>query len=81
MLSSCFGISLIAVLASLFAGMRLVDATSIVVDDANTARVTYSAGWKHFNDCACLVELAAKASAYNGTFHPCVWYHRMLTWH
>ena len=81
MLSPCSGISLIVVVIYLFAGrMRLVDATSVVVDDTNTAQVTYSTGWKHFNDCACLVK-PTKANAYNGTFHPFVWYHRMLTWH
>ncbi len=69
--SSFFGISLLAVLVFLFVRARLVGATSVVVDDANTARVTYSTGWKDFKDCTCLVK-PAEASAYNGTFHPCV---------
>src|SRR5258708_1008899 len=65
MRSSSFSrISLIAVLVFLFAGIRRVDATSVVVDDANTARITYSTGWKDFND---LVK-PTKEGAYNETF-------------
>ena len=71
------GISLIAVLVSLFAGIRRVDATSVVVDDANTARITYSTGWNDLND---LVK-PTKESAYNETFLPCVWCYHMFTWH
>jgi hypothetical protein len=48
-----------------------MDARSVVVDDANTDRITYSSGWKEFNDCTCLVQ-PTKASANNGTYHPCV---------
>ena len=78
MLSSLFsGISLAAVLVFLLAGTRLVDATHVVVDDSNTARIIYSTGWKDFIDLV----MPTKGSAYNGTFHPCVWWHHMLTWH
>ena len=78
MLSSPFsGISLIAVLVFLFARTRLVDATRVIVDDANTARITYSTGWKDLND----LDMPTKESADNGTFHPCVWCYHMLTWH
>ena len=67
MLSSPFsGISLIAVLV--FLGTRLVDATKVVVDDSNTARITYSTGWKEFNDLV----MPTMENAYNGTFHSCV---------
>jgi archaellin len=92
--SSLSGISLIAVIVFLFAGMRPVDATSVavVVDDANTAQVTYSESndfkdctclvtpsqieSNNFGDCACLLTptlARVRASAHNGTFHPCVW--------
>ena len=78
MLSPLFsGISLAAVLVFLFARTRLVDATNVVVDDSNTARIIYSTGWKDFIDLV----MPVKGSAYNGTFHPCVWWHHMLTWH
>ena len=78
MLSSPFSkFSLIAVLVFLFAGTRLVGATRVVVDDSNIARITYSTGWKDFNDLV----MPSKESAYNGTFHPCVWCHHMLTWY
>ena len=71
------GISLIAVLVFLFAGTRRVGATRVVVDDANTARITYSTGWKEYNDFV----MPTKESAYNETFLLCVWCHHMLTWH
>ena len=75
MLLSLFsGISLAAVLV---AGTRLADATNVVVDDSNTARITYSTGWKDFIDLV----MPTKGSAYNETFHPWVWWHHMLTWH
>ena len=78
MLSSLFfGISLIAVLVFIFVGARLVDAERVVVDDANTARITYSTGWKDFNDLV----MPTTENAYNGTFHPCAWCHHMFTWH
>ena len=67
MLSSPFpGISLIAVL--IFLGTQLVDVTKVVIDDSNTTQITYSTGWKEFNNLV----MPTMENAYNGTFHSCV---------
>jgi len=72
MSSSFSGISLIAALILFLAATPPVDvgAKSVIVDDAGTG-IYYSEGWMRFNDCSCLVK-PSDASAYNGTFHPCV---------
>lgn len=68
--SSIFQISFTAALVLLLAGTRL-DAKSVVVDDTDTSRITYSptSRWNTGNTCTtCIVQLDRTKTLF-GTWH------------
>jgi phosphatidylserine/phosphatidylglycerophosphate/cardiolipin synthase-like enzyme len=60
--------SLTVALILSFAGTRL-DAKSVIVDDADTTKITYSSGWNIGNDCSKCSANPIKSQAFEETWH------------
>jgi len=71
MLSPFSQISFVAVLVLIFTGARL-DAKSVIVDDTDASKITYSSGWLAGNTCTGCFAQPDKTQAFNGTWHECV---------
>jgi len=60
-----------AALLLLIVGGRL-EAKSVIVDDSDTSRITYSPGWGIGNDCSGCFAKPDPTQPSNGTWHECV---------
>jgi hypothetical protein len=70
-LTSVSQLSFTAALVLLLAG-TLLDAKSVIVDDTDTSKITYTSGWLVGNTCTGCFAKPDPSQAFNGTWHECV---------